>query len=415
MSEIELIIVDEEYNGIDADCFLRIKERFSGERKDLFSSTREPGIVSFSIADSFAAPEFLGVLPRVDGFWASVFEEPDGVEDHVCPRLEIAPGLQSWWSRWIGLDVENPNRGTGVKIAVVDCPFKLSDGIEHIQARFVDVGADIASEKHGEAVCRIIGDRSAPVACAPIAPGSTIFAYDATFSDSGKGKAYSLGDRSREIDPVKVTMAVYKAVCEDNVDILNLSLGSTDESVRSGSGLEAALRYAVDSGVAVVCAAGNEPTENIAFPASLDCCLAVGALGNSDWGAEFSASHWYARSVDDRRQFSDGSMSLYLWSESAFGAGLDCAVPGVGIVVARSGRPAFDVSGTSFAAPIAAGIVANYLEQLREIVNHDEQVTAADALETLLSDGSGAILTGRLPRELSGSGLLTCMPRNGRE
>jgi thermitase len=119
-------------------------------------------------------------------------------------------------------------------------------------------------------------------------------------------------------------------------DVINASWSFDSPS----SALAEAVQYAIDRGVVVVAAAGNSGNSSLRYPAALPGVIAV---ANTDW--------------NDR-----------LWSTSSYGAGwVDLAAPG-SAVITTSIEPLetldpsdnlYDYpSGTSFAAPMVAGVAA---------------------------------------------------------
>lgn len=123
-----------------------------------------------------------------------------------------------------------------------------------------------------------------------------------------------------------IANAIVYAV-DNGADIINLSLaGSTSSAI-----LEAAVAYAVDSGVVVIAAAGNSGVEGAFFPAAYPSVIAVGSIDPVTY---------------ERSRFSN------------FGADIDVWAPGRDILTTNTAGGYEFVSGTSFAAPIVAGITA---------------------------------------------------------
>lgn len=118
---------------------------------------------------------------------------------------------------------------------------------------------------------------------------------------------------------------------DNGADILNLSWGSFDRAFV----IEDAIRYAVEHGVVVVAAAGNEGAPPIAYPAAFDNVISVSASEASGNLAGFSS----------------------------YGPLLDLVAPGVNIVSTRPGNAYGPRSGSSFAAPQVAGLAALLLSR----------------------------------------------------
>ncbi|MEO1163563.1 MAG: S8 family serine peptidase [Chloroflexota bacterium] len=123
-----------------------------------------------------------------------------------------------------------------------------------------------------------------------------------------------------------IANAIIYAV-DNGADIINLSLAGPTSSVM----LEAAVAYAVDSGVVVIAAAGNFGQPNAFYPAAYPSVIAVASI--------------------DPVTFERSSFSNY-------GADVDVLAPGRDILTTNLVGDYEFVSGTSFAAPIVAGITA---------------------------------------------------------
>lgn len=123
-----------------------------------------------------------------------------------------------------------------------------------------------------------------------------------------------------------IANAIVYAV-DNGANIINLSLaGSTSSAI-----LEAAVAYAVDNGVVVIAAAGNSGVEGAFFPAAYPSVIAVGSVDPVTF---------------EHSRFSN------------FGADIDVWAPGRDILTTNMAGDYEFVSGTSFAAPIVAGITA---------------------------------------------------------
>lgn len=114
--------------------------------------------------------------------------------------------------------------------------------------------------------------------------------------------------------------------------VINLSIGARNVS---DPVLENAISQAQASGAVVVAAAGNDGGYGVHFPASLPSVIAVGAVDNAKVRASFST----------------------------YGPELDLVAPGVGIRLAGPSNNYLWGSGTSFASPVVAGVVALYMSK----------------------------------------------------
>lgn len=131
--------------------------------------------------------------------------------------------------------------------------------------------------------------------------------------------------------------------CGDNdVDVINLSLGGSDEA----QVLEDAIEYAYERGVLVVAAAGNEGSlGGVDYPAGYEKCIAVGATNDRD-----EVPDWSAR-----------------------GDSVELVAPGEDVLSTRPGDEYTYMSGTSMAAPHVAAIGAQLMSRgLPHVENTDD-------------------------------------------
>lgn len=133
-------------------------------------------------------------------------------------------------------------------------------------------------------------------------------------------------DASGQGNYSNIANAIIYAV-DNGADIINLSLaGPTSSAI-----LEASVAYAVDSGVVVIAAAGNFGREGAFYPAAYPSVIAVGSID---------------------------PVNLEPSRFSNYGADIDVWAPGRDILTTNMAGDYEFVSGTSFAAPVVAGITA---------------------------------------------------------
>jgi subtilisin family serine protease len=341
-----------------------------GEQEALRLEQLAPGRLGYALAHD-AQPIVAIIVPEKSGYWSTRSEECwDGAEI-LCETLDDADE-PSWWHRLLGEHVDDPKRGSGIKIGVVDSGFAPMAGIDHIVRREVSepppmVFAKRGFWRHGEIVCRIIGDRGAPAAAAAIAPGAELYFSNASFSratldDAAFRFPADDGSPDDELDPRLVNRAVRDLAELVGVDILNLSLGSFEPPLEA-SGLAQTIRSARENGTIVIVAAGNEPRNEAAFPANMEECIGVGAFGATEWGADGSVARYLSDGANKEQLGALDELEIFYYEESAWGDGVNLVAPGVGIITSRDGKLAFDVTGTSFAAPIVSGLLAVALAQ----------------------------------------------------
>lgn len=144
--------------------------------------------------------------------------------------------------------------------------------------------------------------------------------------------------------PVKVLNAAgsgsYSAIAsgiryaaDKGAKVINLSLGGSAGS----STLESAVNYANSKGSLLICAAGNSNTSAPSYPAYYSPCVAVAATDQSDRKASFSN----------------------------YGSWVDTSAPGVSIYATYYNDRYASLSGTSMAAPHAAGLAGLLFSQGR--------------------------------------------------
>lgn len=216
--------------------------------------------------------------------------------------------------------------GKGVAVAVADSGISSHPEFngKRVQGQDFTLSGTISDIKsHGTGVAGIIGARG--VKFTGVAPQADIIVY-------------KIDDGSRLIGPQAAAAAVNTLVeyNKENPDhkiaVLNLSYGV------SGGGsvqLTNAVNRAYESGVFIVCPAGNYPFPGVHYPANLATTAAVGALS------------------------ADGKTAFY---NSSYGPEVDFIAPGDRVYTASNDGGYTLMSGTSAAAGFVSAAAALYVE-----------------------------------------------------
>ncbi|CBG74376.1 putative secreted serine protease [Streptomyces scabiei 87.22] len=119
---------------------------------------------------------------------------------------------------------------------------------------------------------------------------------------------------------------------DQDVDVINLSLGDDSESAHPEPSEDAAVQYALSKGSIVVASAGNGGAkgDHISYPAAYPGVIAVAAVDEDGDRAPFSTRRWYAT----------------------------VSAPGVDVVIADPDRKYYEGWGTSAAAAFVSGAAA---------------------------------------------------------
>lgn len=270
--------------------------------------------------------------------------------------------------------------GKGVTVAVIDT------GIADHPDLVVAGGANTVAgedpkdygdngQNHGTHVAGILAARGRPpTGIRGVAPGVTLRSY----------RVFAEG--SRQADSFAIAKAVDLAVA-DKCDLINMSLGGG----MYDPVLEASISDARARGSLCIIAAGNGSRKPVSFPAKHHMAIAVSALGRKGTFPSNTAE------TDEVVAPFGTDKAEFIGAFSNFGAELDLAGPGVGIISTVPGTYA-EISGTSMACPAVTGAAArllasgDLLKKKRNAVRSEEMVKAL--LASAKARGLGEILEG---------------------
>jgi len=139
-------------------------------------------------------------------------------------------------------------------------------------------------------------------------------------------------DDRRRLSQLDLARAIEQAA-ENGAHIISISGGALTDVGEAEDWLERAIEMCSQRNILVVAAAGNDGCECLHVPAALPAVLAVGAVDARGHPLDFSN-----------------------WGDAYQNQGI--LAPGENILGAKPGGGTIQMSGTSFAAPIVAGVAA---------------------------------------------------------
>jgi subtilisin len=244
--------------------------------------------------------------------------------------------------------------GTGVTVGIIDTGVdgthpdltNVSGGLNCVSD---EVRADPETAKnwgpaktdgeHGTHVAGIIGATGKANGFRGVAPGVTLRSYR-VFPDAGGGA--SNFDIAKAID----------AATTDGCAILNMSLGGgpADDLTK------AAIDRALNAGVVVAAAAGNDGRQPVSYPAAFPECVSISAMGRRK---SFPAESIGTSDIEDPTGGPNGND--FIADFSNIGSQIDATGPGVEIVSTLPDGAYGSLSGTSMATPAVTGFTAYLL------------------------------------------------------
>ncbi|MBI4918794.1 S8 family peptidase [archaeon] len=245
-------------------------------------------------------------------------------------------------------DAQKISKGKGVKIGIIDTGVDYThEELKHLFGEckgynFVNSEEPIDDNGHGSHVAGIIGGLTTGVA-----PECTLYSLK-VLDKEGSGSS------------INILKAIDWSI-SNKLDVINLSLGSSFSSDIENTVIQTAL----NKGIRIVAAAGNDGENEYMYPASYDGVISVSAVNNDI----------------ERADFSNYNDKIFI------------AAPGVEIFSTYKNNSYQVLSGTSMASPHVAGVLALItslkslsLEESREVIKR-----TAQSLHNNLYFGNGLI------------------------
>ena len=276
--------------------------------------------------------------------------------------IDIPPPKSEWAIEQAGFndDVLDGLTGKGVRVCIVDTGIDIShSAFEGFQVVFNDMISNSASPvdygviAHGTLMAGILISQSHQMG---VASGITLGVV-AALDDDGTGMN-TAGEQT-------ISDAIEWCIEQFSADIISLSLGGTqsDSMTREGPSVSST-RKALDRGIFVVAAAGNDGGNGddgrVSVPSNVPLAISVGA---SSQGGEL----WDNSSKGNQVTF-DGEQRVHPNQKP------EIIAPGVGIISTGAEDSWFSSSGTSDSTVFVTGALALILEdqpQLRSSATQD--------------------------------------------
>lgn len=276
--------------------------------------------------------------------------------------IDITPPKSEWAIEQAGFndDVLDGLTGKGVRVCIVDTGIDIShSAFEGFQVVFNDMISNSASPvdygviAHGTLMAGILISQSHQMG---VASGITLGVV-AALDDDGTGMN-TAGEQT-------ISDAIEWCIEQFSADIISLSLGGTqsDSMTREGPSVSST-RKALDRGIFVVAAAGNDGGNGddgrVSVPSNVPLAISVGA---SSQGGDL----WGNSSKGNQVTF-DGEQRVHPNQKP------EIIAPGVGIISTGAEDSWFSSSGTSDSTVFVTGALALILEdqpQLRSSATQD--------------------------------------------
>lgn len=193
------------------------------------------------------------------------------------------------------------------------------------------------TDAHGTGVAAVIAATATGNGIVGVAPNASILAIKVQFT-------------------VNIICEAIKYSVDCGADVINMSLGQEEVTPSIIDSYQSAINYAYSKGCIVCSAAGNNSTNALFYPASLEHVVGVGALGvNAEAAkADYSNYNVYGRSTNNVDFVTPGS--VYTATDVTDGVSLYSETY---------------TSGTSFATPVMSGAAALY-KQKYPTANQDD-------------------------------------------
>jgi subtilisin family serine protease len=332
MMENTIAAADGDTVDILSQYDLAVAEVPDGETVDSFIAVMEalPGV-------EYAQPNYMYYLPESEPVLADITplvgeplanapNDPGASLQWYLDRI----GVYSAWDYTMGVPE--------VRVAVIDTgvDYNHPDLSGQVVA-YTDIAANDGSmddDGHGTHVAGIIAAKANNgIGIAGIAPNVKLISVDVFDNYPKEGGGTDFGARTTDV------ISGISYARNNGARVINLSLGSYN--IPTDNAYRLAIEGAVNAGIPVVCAAGNNNTSAAMYPSDFDASISVMATSRYDTRASYSD---YGPAKDIAAPGGDGASSDD-WMLSTYPEALPDG-------------PYVYMAGTSMAAPVVSGVIA---------------------------------------------------------
>lgn len=226
--------------------------------------------------------------------------------------------------QWYGSYLDG-TKGNGATVAIIDtgCDIHHPDLAQNIVGTYNAVdGTDVVTDynSHGTHVAGIVAAVDNELGAVGVAPEAGLYIIKADHTSAGKSTSFYTSDVARGLN---------KCVELGYINVVNMSLGSYGYG---GDTMKDAMENAADHGILIVCAAGNNSTDELHVPSGYKIGLGVASY------------NWRNNKLSSFSNYGKTNCDL-----AAPGSDIYSTVPNGGYAYK---------SGTSMASPEVAGVAA---------------------------------------------------------
>lgn len=247
--------------------------------------------------------------------------------------------------------------GSGVGIAILDTGIDLSHRDLSVGSDCFDAFGGDCGDRHGHGT-HVSGTAAAldnSVDVIGAAPGATVFAVK-VLDDSGSGSDATI---------IAGVEWVTARVGSHGIRVANASLGR-DGTTTDNPILYAAIQNMVAAGVVFTAAAGNDPNKDTSshIPSAYSEAIAIASTTAVDGSNQCKRLSGPIKADTASYFTTDGAKVLVSApGEEAENVNRGCMIASVGVLSLKAGGGTTRMSGTSMAAPAAAGIAAQLVQK----------------------------------------------------